>query len=115
MRFVDDAPFERLKLMHRALRMRGKQHWFIQGGFNPLAGHIEEHDVPLFIEYPAVSENFTVAEVMQDFEASRMQAWRPVAEPEDFPVKIEKGMRFRNLFFHIYFPEAVCHRQPGLC
>ena len=95
--------------------MRGKQHWVIQGDFNPLAGHVEEHNVLLFIEYSAVSENFPVAEVMQDFEASRMQARRPVAEPDDFPVKIEKGMRFRNLSVHIYFPEAVCYRQPRLC
>src|SRR5690348_5900060 len=62
----------------------------------------------LFIEYSAVGENFPVAEVMQDFKAPRMQARRLVAEPEDFPVKIEKEMRFRNLFFPIYFPEAVC-------
>lgn|SRR5690349_16365754 len=101
--------------MHSALRMRGKQYGFIQGDFNPLAGHVEEHYVLLFIEYSAVGENFPVAEVMQDFKAPRMQAWRPVAKQEDFPVKIEKGMRFRNLFFHIYFPEAVCYRQPGLC
>lgn len=93
--------------MRRALRVRGKQHWFIQGSFNPLAGHVEEHHVLLFIEYSAVGENFPVAEVMQDFEAPCMQAWRPVA--------IEKGMGFRNLFVHIYFPEAVCYRQPGLC
>ena len=64
--------------------MRGKQHWFIQGNFNRLPGHVEEHRVFLFIEYPAVSENFPVAEAMQDFEASGMQAWRTVAEPDDF-------------------------------
>ena len=101
--------------MRRALRVRGKQHWFIQGSFNLVAGDVEEHHVLLFIEYSAVGENFPVAEVMQDFEASCMQARRPVAEPDNFPVKSEKGMRFRNLFVLIYFPEAVCYRQPGLC
>ena len=101
--------------MYRALVMRGKQRQLIQGVFNPLAGHVEEHDVLFPLEYPPISENFPVAEIMDNFKASGMQGWRAVAEPDDFPVKIEKGMRFRNLLFHIYFPEAIRYRQPGVC
>ena len=69
--------------MHRALRMRGKQHRFIQGGFNLLAGHVEEHHVFFPLEYPAVSENFPVTEIMHEFKASGMQGWRSVAKLDE--------------------------------